>query len=123
MKGNEFMGKKKGKENDIILSCVGGSRDGITGSSWLISYPISNSERKLIALECGMIQGNAKPEYEYSDNKKMLENIPVEDVSAVFIMHSHVRWIILAIYQYLMRTMDSMERLFVAKKHCQLLKI
>lgn len=119
------MGKKgKGnKENNIILSCVGGSRDGITGSCWLVSYPIGNGERKLLALECGMIQGNAKPEYEYADNKKMIENVPVEDVSAVFIMHSHVRWIILALYQYLMRTMVSMESLYQVKKPCQLLKI
>lgn len=84
------MSKKKKDSDKIIVSFVGGSRTNITGSSVLISYPTSNTERKLICLEAGMIQGESKPEYEYSVNKKMIENIPVEDVSAVFVMHSHV---------------------------------
>jgi Cft2 family RNA processing exonuclease len=84
------MSKKKGnKENDIILSCVGGSRDGITGSCWLASYPIGNEQRKLLVIECGMIQGNMKPEHEYSDNKKMIENVPVSEATNVFLSHPH----------------------------------
>lgn len=84
------MGKKRKKDNDIIVSFVGGSLTGVTGSSVLISYPINNCERKLICLEAGMIQGESKPEYEYSANKKMVENIPVEHISNVFLLHSHV---------------------------------
>lgn len=84
------MSKRRSKDNDIVVSFVGGSRDNITGSSVLISYPIGNGEHKCICLECGMIQGLNKPEIEYSENKKMVENIPVEDVSAVFLLHSHV---------------------------------
>ncbi len=84
------MSKKRNKDNDIVVSFVGGSRDSITGSCCLVSYPTGNGEHKCIALECGMVQGSVKPEFEYADNKKMIENISVEDVSAVFLMHSHV---------------------------------
>jgi hypothetical protein len=84
------MNKAKKKNNDIILSFVGGSRDNICGSALLISYPIENDKHKCICLECGMIQGESKPEVDYSVNKKMIENIPVEDISGVFLMHSHV---------------------------------
>mgnify|MGYP001018317560 CR=1 FL=1 len=56
------MSKRRNKENDIVVSFVGGSRDNITGSSVLISYPIGNGEHKCICLECGMIQGLNKPE-------------------------------------------------------------
>lgn len=84
------MSKRRNKDNDIIISFVGGSRDNITGSSVLISYPIGNGEHKCICLECGMIQGLNKPEIEYSENKKMVENIPVKDISAVFVAHQHI---------------------------------
>ena len=69
------MSSKRNKENDIVVSFVGGSRDGITGSCTLIAYPKGNGEHGLIALDCGMIQGEPKPEFEYSVNKKMGENV------------------------------------------------
>lgn len=84
------MSSKRNKENDIVVSFVGGSRDGITGSCTLIAYPKGNGEHGLIALECGMIQGEPKPEFEYSVNKKMVENVPVKDVEGVFLLHAHV---------------------------------
>ncbi len=84
------MGGKKNRDNDVVVSFVGGSRDNITGSCILVSYPTSNEEHKCIALESGMIQGLSKPEHEYADNKKMVENIPVKDISTVFLGHSHI---------------------------------
>lgn len=90
------MSKKRNRENDIVVSFVGGSKTDVTGSSVLISYPTSE-ERKCICLEAGMIQGSMSPEIEYSVNKKLVENIPVGGISAVFLMHSHVSWIILEI--------------------------
>lgn len=80
---------KRNKDNDIVVSFVGGSKTNITGSSVLISYPVGDKKHKCIALECGIIQGENKPELEYAMNKKMVENIPVEDIWAVFLMHSH----------------------------------
>lgn len=84
------MSRKKNKDNDIIVSFVGGSLTDVTGSSVLISYPLGNNERKCICLECGMIQGSMNPEVQYSVNKKLVENIPVEGISNVFIGHPHV---------------------------------
>ena len=83
------MSKKRNKDNDIIVSFVGGSKTDVTGSATLISYP-TNDKRKCICLECGMVQGSMSPEIQYSTNKKLVENIPVEGISAVFVMHSHV---------------------------------
>lgn len=84
------MSKKKNKDNNVIISFVGGSRDDVTGSAILISYPIGNEEHKCICLECGMIQGSMSPEIEYSSNKKLVENIPVKDISNVFLTHQHI---------------------------------
>lgn len=84
------MGRNRNRDNDIIVSFVGGSKTDVTGSSVLISYPIGNDERKCICLEAGMIQGSMSPEIEYSVNKKLVENIPVGGISAVFLMHSHI---------------------------------
>ena len=68
-----IMSKKRNKDNDIIVSFVGGSKTDVTGSATLISYP-TNDKRKCICLECGMIQGSMSPEIQYSSNKKLVEN-------------------------------------------------
>lgn len=85
------MSKKK-RDNDIWVSFIGGSRDEVCGSAVLVSYPTPNEEkpRGCILLDCGMIQGAMSPEIEYSVNKKMLENIPLEELSAVFLSHGHI---------------------------------
>lgn len=78
---------KNKKDYRIIVSFLGGSSSDVTGSAILISYPTKES-RKCILLECGMIQG-FKSEQIYSDNKKMVESIPVSDIDAVFLGHPH----------------------------------
>lgn len=85
------MGGKK-KENDkIYISFVSNSRDDVCGSAVLISYPTPNGlkERECILADLGIIQGSMSPEIEYSSNKKVMENIPLEDLSGVFISHAH----------------------------------
>ena len=78
---------KNKKDYRIIVSFLGGSSSDVTGSAILISYPTKES-RKCILLECGMIQG-FKSEQIYSDNKKMVESIPISDIDAVFLGHPH----------------------------------
>lgn len=84
---------KKNKDNDIIVSCLGTSRDKVTGSCWSISYPKINGERGLIVLECGLDQSESTIEKQYNSNKRMLENIGkdvVESCEYVILGHSHV---------------------------------
>lgn len=83
------MSRKKKKDNDIIVSLVGGQSNGVTGSIVQISYIDENSDRKLIQCEMGMIQGNNSLLDEYRENKRMLEKLPIKDIYAVFIIHNH----------------------------------
>gem|GEM_PF-2244176 len=82
------MSKRRNKDNDIVVSFVGGSRDDVCGSATLISYP-TNEGRECILCDLGMIQGSFSPDIEYSSNKKLVENIPLEDISGVFLSHAH----------------------------------
>lgn len=81
------MGKGK-RDNDIVISFLGGSRDDVCGSATLISY-VTEQGRECILCDLGIIQGSMSPEIEYSVNKKMVENIPIADIKAVFISHAH----------------------------------
>lgn len=81
------MGKKR--NDDIIVSLIGGQSDGVTGSVTVVSYLDENNERKSILLELGGIQGNNTVLGEYKDNKRMIESIPYENISYVFVAHSH----------------------------------
>lgn len=86
------MSKKK-KDNDIIVSCLGMSRDKVTGSCWSVSYPKRNNQRGLIVLECGLDQSESTIQKQYNSNKKMLEGIGkdvVENCEYLIIGHSHV---------------------------------
>ncbi len=88
------MSKKKKKDMDIILSCVGSSRDNVTGSCWTVSYPKDNGGRGLVVLECGLSQGEQDILKSYNDNKRMLENIGLEVVQNcgyVLLSHPHVQ--------------------------------
>lgn len=83
------MTKKKNKDNDIIVTLLGGQSEGVTGSITNISYLNDKNERKNILLECGGIQGSNTVLGEYQDNKKMLQQIDVRTIEYVFLSHSH----------------------------------
>lgn len=85
------MSKKKKSNDKIWISFISNSRDDVCGSSVLISYPTPNEEKErgAVLCDCGIVQGSMSPEIEYSSNKKAMENVPLEDLSAVFISHAH----------------------------------
>ena len=88
------MSKKRKKDMDIIVSCVGSSRDNVTGSCWTVSYAKDNGERGLVVLECGLSQGEQDVLKSYNDNKRMLESIGLEVVQNcgyVLLSHPHVQ--------------------------------
>jgi len=82
------MGGKK-KDEKIVVTTYGGQSEGVTGSITEISYKKDDNSRGFILLEMGGIQGNNTVLGEYQENKKLLEDIPIEDVEYVFIAHSH----------------------------------
>lgn len=87
------MSRKKKKDNDIIVSCLGVSRDKVTGSCWSVSYPKINNERGLIVLECGLDQSESTIDKQYNSNRKMLEGIGKEVVQSceyLILGHSHI---------------------------------
>jgi metallo-beta-lactamase family protein len=86
------MSKKKDKDSNVILSFVGGSRDDVTGSCCIVSFPKENGERGLFAIEMGLIQGNFDIAKDISVNRQMIENISlstIRELEAVFITHPH----------------------------------
>ena len=83
---------KRNKDDDIVISFLGTSRDDVTGSSVLINYSKSKEERGNILLELGLCQGNSTPEKDIAYNRKMLENFPkdlIESINYVILAHSH----------------------------------
>lgn len=83
------MSKKRNKENDVIVTLCGGQSEGVTGSCTVVSYNTLEG-RKHLLVEIGGIQGNNTILGEYNENKKMLENIPIEDATYCFGIHSHM---------------------------------
>ena len=81
--------KHKNKDDDIIVSTIGGQATGVTGSVTLVSYKKKDNTRGCILLELGGIQGNRDIKTEYIDNKKLLDKIKVENIDYVFVCHSH----------------------------------
>ena len=84
---HHFANNKKYK-NKIIITSLGGSTEDVTGSCFAIEYPLDNGGRDLILLECGSIQTNRMVE-DFNANKKMVDNIPCNLASNVFICHCH----------------------------------
>lgn len=83
---------KKRRDNDIIVSFLGGSSTDVTGSSVLINYSKGKKERGYILLEMGLRQGGNTPEKDISNNRKMLENFPKEligKIEYVLLGHAH----------------------------------
>lgn len=86
--GKHFLSNKKSHKNKIIVTSIGGSTEDVTGSCFAIEYPLDNGNRDLVLVECGGIQTN-RIQDDYIANKKMIENIPYNLASAIFVAHCH----------------------------------
>ena len=84
---HHFSSNKKHK-NKIIITSLGGSTEDVTGSCFAIEYPMDNGNRDLVLIECGSVQTNRIVE-DYNANKKMVDNIPFNLASNIFINHQH----------------------------------
>lgn len=84
---HHFSRSKKHK-NKILITALGGSVEGVTGSCFAIEYTLDNGNKDLVLVECGSIQTNRIQE-DYIANKKMVENIPFNLASCVFLAHQH----------------------------------
>lgn len=85
--------KKKKREDEIVVSCIGNSINGVTGSCWGISYLKNDGTRGLLIIECGLSQEGNTIEQIYSQNKKMLENIGKDVVKSceyLILGHAHI---------------------------------
>lgn len=77
------------KNNDIIITSIGGQSEHVTGSMTLVEYKKEDNTRGCILLEMGGIQLNSNILEEYNANKKLLESLPIEKIDYVFVCHSH----------------------------------
>lgn len=84
---HHFASNKKYK-NKIIITSLGGSTEDVTGSCFAVEYPLDNGYRDLVLIELGGIQTN-KIQEDYIANKKMIDGIPFNLASNIFICHSH----------------------------------
>ena len=84
---HHFANNKKYK-NKIIITSLGGSTEDVTGSCIAIEYPLNNGYRDLVLIECGAVQTN-RIQDDYLANKKMIEGIPFNLASNIFVCHSH----------------------------------
>lgn len=85
--------KKKKRDDEIIVSCIGNSTTNVTGSCWSISYLKNDGTRGLIIIECGLSQDGNTIEQVYSQNKRMLENIGKDVVKSceyLILGHAHI---------------------------------
>jgi len=83
---------KKKKNNDIIITFLGESRNDVTGSSVLINIPRKNGTRYNILIEMGLVQGANTIEQDLANNRKMLERFNkdlIHSIENVFICHEH----------------------------------
>lgn len=85
--------KKKKRDDEIIVSCIGNSTTDVTGSCWSISYLKNDGTRGLLIIECGLSQDGNTIEQVYSQNKRMLENIGKDVVKSceyLILGHAHI---------------------------------
>lgn len=68
------MGKKKDKEK-VIVTSVGTSTSGVTGSCWTVSYPKDDNTRGLFIVEMGLPQGEHTIEKQYNTMERMAKSI------------------------------------------------
>ena len=85
------MKKKKKKDQDIILSFLGGSTESVTGSMQLIQIKQEDGSYRSIRIECGAIQTTSNIlGKDLSANRKMLDKLPKEVVSNIeYVLLSH----------------------------------
>lgn len=79
----------KKNKNKIVVEFVAKSKEQVTGSSILISYPLKDGTYKKVLVELGANQTNKDLYTEYILNKEIVESIPYNELDYVFISHSH----------------------------------
>lgn len=80
----------KKNKNKIIVEFVAKSKEQVTGSAILISYPLQDGTYKKVLVELGANQTNKDLYTEYILNKEIVESIPHNELDYAFICHSHV---------------------------------
>lgn len=83
--------KRKKKDDDVLLTFLGGSSTGVTGSMNLLEIKQKDGSYKGILLECGSIQTTSNIlGRDLSANRKMLDKLPKEVVSNIeYVLLSH----------------------------------
>ena len=79
----------KKNKNKIILEFIGESVNGVTGSGLLIHVPKKDNTYETILIELGMVQLNGRIKDEYLTNLNIVKKVPFDNISAVFVCHSH----------------------------------
>lgn len=69
------MSKKRGKENDVIVTFLGSSVQQVTGSCIKIEYKDDNLNKNILFIECGLPQGSKTPLTQYSDMERMVGSV------------------------------------------------
>lgn len=86
------MSKKKSKENDVIVTFLGESRNDVTASSVLINIPRKDKSRYNILIEMGLVQGGKTIKQDVANNRRMLERYNkdlISNIENVFVCHYH----------------------------------
>ena len=93
------MGRKKKKNNNIIVTCMGASIKQVTGSHWVIKYNKDDGTKGILHIESGLPQGEHTILSQYNAMKKMKQdilyngNIENNDINTsvnVIISHAHI---------------------------------
>lgn len=87
-KSKGYVVSKKNK-NKVIVEVIGKNRHQVTGSSTLVSIPLSDGGYKKILIELGGNQTNKDLYTEYVLNKEIVESVPHNEIDYVFALHSH----------------------------------
>jgi hypothetical protein len=67
--------KKRGKENDVVVTFLGSSVQQVTGSCIKIEYKDDNLNKNILFIECGLPQGSKTPLTQYSDMERMVNSV------------------------------------------------
>ena len=85
--------KMKMKNDDIIVSFLGKSKEGVTGTCISISYLKDDNTRGLVIIECGLCQEGHNVKERYNNNKNMLDEIGkdvVKNCECILLSHCHI---------------------------------
>ena len=81
------------KSDDIVVSSLGASTTGVTGSCWSCSYKKDDGTRGLVVIECGLTQSEPTIDKQYNANKNMVDTIGkdiIQSADYVLLGHSHI---------------------------------